>query len=204
MRFLNDIISELAEADIARVFSKVRRASYIGVLSVAIFSICWIVAAMLDGSWVYGANMVSDLGVSAVRSARVVFEAGCIAAGIGFAGYGYSIMSVCSRPLVKITYALCMVCGFCLIGVGLFNELSPVHIPCALTLGIVATIAVAISTIDDIIQGNVVAIVKTALISVIVLISLFFGVPFAEATMIICLMAWILVKSSLFIKMDRI
>ena len=38
--------------------------AWFGVIAVVVFSICWICAAAIDTTWVFGENTLSDLGAS--------------------------------------------------------------------------------------------------------------------------------------------
>ena len=203
-RRLRELFINLSIHDVSATFTRARRASYLGIFSVLVFAISWIVAVTLDGSWAYGVNMVSDLGVSSSLGARIAFLIGCVGGGIGFMGYGYSVMRSCSRPLVKLAYALCILSGFCLIGVGLFNETTVFHYPFALSLGGFAIAAIIISIVDDLIQHKHESALKTVLISLVFIISLVGSRPFAEATAIIALLTWIFVKCASFIRSNRI
>ena len=201
---MREFLFEVCNHDVSARFTKAKRASYWGIFSVLVFSISWIVAVALDGSWAYGVNMVSDLGVSASLGARIAFFIGCVVGGLGFMAYGYSVIKSCSRPLVKLAYLLSMLGGLCLVGVGLFNEATIFHYPFALSLGGLAIAAIIISVADDLIQHKNESALKTGLISIVFIISLVGSIPFAEATAIIALMTWIFVKCTSFIRSDGI
>ena len=201
---MREVLVHLQNHDISATFTKSRRAAYLGLLSVLVFSVSWIVGVILDGTWAYGINYLSDLGVSPVFGARVAFTVGCIAAGVGFIAYSYSVMKTCPRPLVKLTYLLSIVCGICLIGVGTFNEGTLLHYPFALTLGGFAIAAIMISIGDDLVERKHESALKTALIFLVFVISLVGTRQFAEATAVIALMTWVFVKCASFIRHNRI
>lgn len=202
-RHMRRALVHVQNQDISATFTRTRRTAYLGILSVLLFSVSWIVGVILDGSWAYGVNYLSDLGVSSVLGARVAFTIGCVSAGIGFTAYGYSVVRSCTRPLVKLTYLLCMLCGICLAGVGLFNEMTLFHYPFALTLGGVAIAAILISLADDLIQRRNESALKTMLIFGVFMLSLVGSRPFAEATAVIALMTWIFVKCASHIRYNR-
>ena len=201
---MRGLLVHLHNHDVSATFTKARRAAYLGLLSVIVFSVSWITGVVLDGTWAYGINYLSDLGVSPVFGARVAFTVGCISAGIGFVAYGYSVMKTCPRFLVKLTYLLSIVCGICLIGVGTFNEGTLLHYPFALTLGGFAIASILISIGDDLIEHKHESALKTALIFLVFIISLVGTRQFAEATAVIALMTWVFVKCSSFIMHNRI
>ena len=203
-RHLREFLINIRNHDVSATFTRARRASYWGIFSVLVFAVSWITAVVLDGSWAYGVNMVSDLGVSASFGARIAFTIGCVVGGLGFMAYGYSVMRSCSRPLVKLTYAMSMLAGLCLIGVGLFNEMNLLHYPFALSLGGLAISAIIISIADDLIQHRNESALKTMLIFAVFIISLVGTRPFAEATAIIALLTWIFVKCTSFVRSNRI
>ena len=89
----------------------------IGLVGIIIFSICWICAVILDGTWVFGENMVSDLGVSDT-DAKYFFNYGCIAAGIIIYVYGILTAYFNKLTLDRVCYVLIAIAGMFLIGVG--------------------------------------------------------------------------------------
>lgn len=78
-------------------------AAYVGLFSVFFFSIAWIIGVMIDGTWVFGENMVSELSVSEEVGAIIAFTVGSIVAGIGFIVYGFL--------MARISWLIDVPCG---------------------------------------------------------------------------------------------
>lgn len=139
----------------------------IGLVGIIIFSICWICAVILDGTWVFGENMVSDLGVSDT-DAKYFFNYGCIAAGIIIYVYGILTAYFNKLTLDRVCYVLIAIAGMFLIGVGTFTEdLGWPHNLCAYSLFIAVFISAILRIILDFInRDRVFAIVTAVLINI--------------------------------------
>ncbi len=164
----------------------------IGLVGIIIFSICWICAVILDGTWVFGENMVSDLGVSDT-DAKYFFNYGCIAAGIIIYVYGILTAYFNKSTLDRICYVLIAIAGMFLIGVGTFTEdLGWPHNLCAYSLFIAVFISAILRIILDLInRDRVFAIVTTVLIISTIIVAATQTFPFLEAFAIIIILIWI-------------
>ena len=60
------------------------------ILAVFCFTVCWSVADIADPGWVFGSNMLSDMGCSHVRVTEVTFNASCICCGLVLMAFGMS------------------------------------------------------------------------------------------------------------------
>lgn len=168
------------------------KTAVIGLIGIIIFSICWICAVILDGTWVFGENMVSDLGVSDT-DAKYFFNYGCIAAGIIIYVYGILTAYFNKSTLDRICYVLIAIAGMFLIGVGTFTEdLGWPHNLCAYSLFIAVFISAILRIILDLInRDRVFAIVTTVLIISTIIVAATQTFPFLEAFAIIIILIWI-------------
>lgn len=164
----------------------------IGLVGIIIFSICWICAVILDGTWVFGENMVSDLGVSDT-DAKYFFNYGCIAAGIIIYVYGILTAYFNKSTLDRICYVLIAIAGMFLIGVGTFTEdLGWPHNLCAYSLFIAVFISAILRIILDLInRDRVFAAVTSVLIISTIIVAATQTFPFLEAFAIIIILIWI-------------
>lgn len=164
----------------------------IGLLGIAVFSICWICAVVSDGRWIFGENMVSDLGVSDTN-AQYFFNYGCAAAGIIIYIYGILTAYFNRLTLDRISYILIALAGMFLIGVGTFTEdLGWSHNLCAYSLFIAVAVSAIIRLVLDIIHRDMIpAAVTAVLILSAVIVALTQTFPFLEAFAIIIILIWI-------------
>lgn len=164
----------------------------IGLVGIIIFSICWICAVILDGTWVFGENMVSDLGVSDT-DAKYFFNYGCIAAGIIIYVYGILTAYFNKLTLDRVCYVLIAIAGMFLIGVGTFTEdLGWPHNLCAYSLFIAVFISAILRIILDLInRDRVFAAVTSVLIISTIIVAVTQTFPFLEAFAIIIILIWI-------------
>jgi hypothetical membrane protein len=163
-----------------------------GVLASLCFALGWAGAALSDPTWVFGVNMVSDLGVSEYESARILFSAGAVSAGALFAvfGAGLSLAYDGLAPRIGLL-ALCLA-GIALVGVGLFNENTPYHLPCAITLFAAAVFSAVMVAIHTARTSQYPAAAGTLLmLAAGTVLGLTSSLPLTEAVSIIMLMAWI-------------
>lgn len=164
----------------------------IGLVGIIIFSICWICAVILDGTWIFGENMVSDLGVSDT-DAKYFFNYGCIAAGIIIYVYGILTAYFNKSTLDRVCYILIAIAGMFLIGVGTFTEdLGWPHNLCAYSLFIAVFISAILRIILDFInRDRVFAAVTAVLIISTIIVAATQTFPFLEAFAIIIILIWI-------------
>lgn len=168
------------------------KTAVIGLIGIIIFSICWICAVILDGTWVFGENMLSDLGVSDT-DAKYFFNYGCIAAGIIIYVYGILTAYFNKSTLDRICYVLIAIAGMFLIGVGTFTEdLGWPHNLCAYSLFIAVFISAILKIILDLInRDRVFAAVTSVLIISTIIVAATQTFPFLEAFAIIIILIWI-------------
>jgi hypothetical membrane protein len=101
------------------------RNSLIGVLAllgVIIFAFCWFAAAVSDPDWVFGANYLSDLGVSDYAPAYKFFNGGCLLAGIMLAVCGTVLVVSRKKKLDVLTGIFTIVAGTAMSLIGIVTE----------------------------------------------------------------------------------
>jgi len=124
----------------------------VALLAVIVFGVSWYTAAMFDPTWVFGANYLSDLGVSDVRSAHMSFNMGCLLAGILFVWFGIGLLISGKRDLKRIAGVLAVVSGVAMSLIGIFVEGDPLHLPLALAafgVGFLTLIVLAVMDWKD-------------------------------------------------------
>lgn len=175
-----------------QLVSNNEKTSAIGLIGIIIFSICWTCAVISDSTWIFGINMVSDLGVSDTN-AQYFFNYGCVAAGIIIYVYGILTAYFNKSAFDRISYILISLAGMFLIGVGTFTEdLGWPHNLCAYSLFIAVAVSAIIRLVLDIIHKDMIsAAVTTVLIVSAVIVALTQTFPFLEAFAIIVILIWI-------------
>lgn len=172
--------------------SNKEKTAVIGLLGIAVFSICWVCAVILDGTWVFGINMVSDLGTSDTN-AQYFFNYGCAAAGMIIYIYGILTAYFNRLTLDGVSYILIALAGMFLIGVGAFTEdLGWPHNLCAYSLFIAVAVSAILRLVLDMFYKDVISAAVTAvLVAAVVIIAVTQTFPFLEAFAIIVILIWI-------------
>lgn len=169
-----------------------RGSAFIGLLGIAVFSLCWLCAVLIDSSWTFGTNMVSDLGVSDTY-ARYFFNYGSIIAGVLLCAYGL-LSTYYSKPVFeRISYLLIGLAGAFLIGVGSFTENTGwPHNFSAYSLFILAALSAIIRMFIDLKHRDFVPAAITFLLIVsTIAVAYVETFPFLEAFAIIILLIWL-------------
>ncbi|MCL2607106.1 MAG: DUF998 domain-containing protein [Methanomassiliicoccaceae archaeon] len=87
-----------------------------------VFALCWFIAAMSDTAWIFGANYLSDLGVSDYEYARMFFNGGCLIAGILFAICGAAILTSKRNKLDAVAGVVAVAAGVSIALIGVFTS----------------------------------------------------------------------------------
>jgi hypothetical membrane protein len=91
-------------------------------MAVLAFGLSWYIAALSDPEWIFGANYLSDLGVSDVEMSRVFFNGGCIVAGILLTVAGTAAITSKKGKLHKGAGVCAIVSGIAMALVGIVTE----------------------------------------------------------------------------------
>lgn len=155
------------------------------------FTIVWILAAALNGQWIFGWNALSDLGVCKTEASVIIFNYGCVLTGLCGCFFGYGILRHEKNWLFLMGLLTMVGCVF-LMGVGAIPEdhLTP-HCFCAGMFGAMCVVAMAMSAAGDYANGrywySIIALVLLGTCAIVQ--STGFG--FFEAVSIICILVWV-------------
>ena len=106
----------------------------LALLAVIIFSFCWFAASVSDPGWVFGANYLSDLGVSDYALANKFFNVGCLAGGAMLALCGIAIVTSKKDNLDLFAGIFAFIAGIAMALIGVVTEdVETAHILIALT-----------------------------------------------------------------------
>jgi len=91
----------------------------IGLTAVVIFGLGWLLATLVDTTWVFGQNMLSDLGAT-TNDARNYFNLGCFFGGILVMIAGIGIASMKKHRIYVAAGVFAAIAGAFLAMIGLF------------------------------------------------------------------------------------
>lgn len=172
----------------------------IGLIAVLAFTLAWLFASQIDTSWVFGTDMLSDLGVSDT-DAKYFFNYGCVIAGLlilVFGAYGATLDESVGHQIASI---LLIFAGAMLAGLGLFPQDSDYHTPIAYALVVFAACSAVSMTASDWKVGHLVpGGIAVVLIAIALWAAVFEPVDgMVEAVAVICGLAWLAVQGCKFI-----
>jgi len=174
-----------------------------GCLSAVVFTICWIVSALLWEDWTLGTHALSDLGICGVDSAEIVFNLGCLLTGFLVLFPGLRLAEDENR-IFRISGYAAVISSVACAAVGVVTEdYGIMHNITASTYAVFAAIFTVSSAAGDYIIGKKVFTVLAAVMlaaSGILVVAQPFAVfePFA----ISCILIWTFVQSALMLRLD--
>lgn len=173
--------------------TEIERSTYLLFAGIVVFAICWITAILIDGTWIYGVDVMSRLGISD-SFAKYVFLIGCVEAGVCIFIYGF-IMSREKRMLLnRAVYYVFQIAGFLLIGVGVFTMDYSIHGFFSLVFFAMIGISVIIYTVHTALQRNhLLSLISAIVVLAGIFMMTFTPVAFLESTFVILFIVWILI-----------
>ncbi len=174
-----------------------------GCLSAVVFTICWIVSALLWEDWTLGTHALSDLGICGVDSAEILFNLGCLFTGFLVLFPGLRLAEDENR-LFRISGYAAVASSVACAAVGVVTEdYGIMHNITASTYAVFAAIFTVSSATGDYLIGKK---VFTVLAAVMLAASGILAVaqPFAvfEPFAISCILIWTFVQSALMLHLD--
>ena len=174
-----------------------------GCLSSVVFTICWMVSALLWNDWTLGTHALSDLGICGVDSAEIVFNLGCLLTGFLVLFPGLRLAEDGNR-MFRISGYAAIASSVACAAVGVVTEdYGIMHNITASTYAVFAAAFTVSSAAGDYLIGKKAFTVLAAVMlgaSGILAISQPFGVfePFAIA----CILIWTFVQSALMLHLN--
>jgi hypothetical membrane protein len=174
-------------------------------VGIALFALCWIGAVLLDPSWTFGVDTMSELGISETN-ARYLFLIGCAGTGICTCAYG-ALMTYSLKPLLlRSVFAILSVSGIFLIGIGFFTMDTNLHVVFTVAFFISIALCMVNYTIYAAFaeENYLLAIYTAVLIATNILLLLLTPLAFVEPVAVILFMVWILsINHSFFWNEDK-
>ncbi len=174
-------------------------------IGIVLFALCWTGAVLLDPSWTFGVNTMSELGISKT-DARYLFLIGCLGTGACTCLYG-ALMAYSLKPLLlRSVFTILSIGGIFLMGVGFFTMDTDLHI----VFTVAFFISIALSMVNYTLyvafaEENYLLATYTALLIVAnILLLLLTPLAFVEPVAVIMFMVWILsINHSFFWNEDK-
>lgn len=168
---------------------------FTGLLAVVVFALIWTFAVMEDPSWVFGENMLSDLGVSDT-AAKTYFNWGCFITGLLIMANGIGIASLRMR-LYGVSGVALAFAGLFLALVGLFpSDTGDIHTFFAVAMFALGFIAMIVSTAGDWIRQHVLyGGVTMILIAALLVLAISRSLAYFEGAAVIILLLFIMMNS---------
>ncbi len=174
-------------------------------IGMALFAFCWIGAVLLDPSWTFGVNTMSELGISET-GARYLFLIGCAGTGMCTCIYG-ALMAHSLKPLfLRSVFIILSISGLFLMGIGFFTMDTDLHI--VFTAAFFISIALCMINYALYVafaeENYLLAIYTAILIVANILLLVLTPIAFVEPVAVILFMVWILsINHSFFLNEDR-
>lgn len=175
--------------------------------AVVIFITCWFAAMVSDPDWVFGANYLSDLGVSKYTWAHKFFNGGCLIAGVMLALCGTALMISKKGKILTCAGLFALISGISMALIGIVTEdAGDPHIwiaMCAFGFGFLGLMLFAIRDWDD--GLKILAMLTPVGIMAVVISCLMFNLhvdritPEVETVAIIVLLALFLLQGMKFV-----
>jgi Predicted membrane protein len=166
-----------------------------GLAGVAFFGVCWIIAASGDPGWVFGENMISDLGASGLDT-EVIFNLGCVLGGMLVLVSGIG-MTTSKKRIYFATGIITALTGVFLAMIGLFPEnVGDAHVIFALLVFAAMLAGMIVTAIGDIVYENKISFaINIVLIALILFVAFTQSFAFLEAAAAIFGLLWLSVHS---------
>ena len=130
-------------------FPELRIIGYIAIAAPLLFVTLWISSATIDGSWQFGVNSLSDMGISDNVVSAFLFNFGCMITGIlgMVAGAG---MVIYGKRALRVGGAMYIIGMLFLSLVGVFTlDNYDMHRFVATTFSVMSGLAIVVSSVSD-------------------------------------------------------
>ena len=129
-------------------FPELRYFGYTAIAASLIFPVMWIISATTDGSWTFGVDTLSDMGISDNPFSAFMFNFGCILMGLLGIAVG-SAAFVYGKRTIRYGSLLYMFSMLSLFFVGVFTLNTDMHYVVATSFFVVCGMSVVVISISD-------------------------------------------------------
>ena len=130
-------------------FPELKMFGYIAMAAPVLFVVVWMMSATFDGSWRFGVNSLSDLGISDNAVSAFLFNFGCMTTGILGMIVGFGLFEYGRRTL-KVGGVIYIIGMLFLSLVGVFTlDTYDAHYFVASTFSLIIGVGVFVSSLSD-------------------------------------------------------
>lgn len=130
-------------------FPELKMFGYIAMAAPVLFVVVWMMSAAFDGSWRFGVNSLSDLGISDNAVSAFLFNFGCMTTGILGMIVGFGLFEYGRRTL-KVGGVIYIIGMLFLSLVGVFTlDTYDAHYFVASTFSLIIGVGVFVSSLSD-------------------------------------------------------
>ena len=130
-------------------FPELKMFGYIAMAAPVLFVVVWMMSAAFDGSWWFGVNSLSDLGISDNAVSAFLFNFGCMTTGILGMIVGFGLFEYGRRTL-KVGGVIYIIGMLFLSLVGVFTlDTYDAHYFVASTCSLIIGVGVFVSSLSD-------------------------------------------------------
>ena len=175
-----------------------RMGALMGCLSSIIFTLSWVISAMLWGNWTLGSNSLSDIGVCGVVSAEMVFNAGCMITGVLVLFLALALI-IDDNIWFRMSGIAAMISGFACFAIGIINEnYGDIHMTVAGIYGGFAAATIALSGAGDFIEERrPFTLLAAVLLLICALSSRIHPFGVFEPIAVSCILIWTFIQSAI-------
>ena len=129
-------------------FPELKYFGYAAIAASIVFPIMWIVSATTDGSWTFGVNSLSDMGISDNAFSAFMFNSGCMITGLFGMAVGLAAF-VYGKKTIRYGSLLYMFSMLSLFFVGVFTLRTDMHYVVATLFFVVCGISIIVISVSD-------------------------------------------------------
>ena len=172
--------------------------AWIGIAGVAVMVVSVLICLAVDTEWQWSNGSMCDFGVSNIKAISVLFVKACEISGIMImiSGFGWYLFQ--DSKYVRIGGAIIMIAGLSLSAVGIFDKTYSFHQFVSILFAIIFIIAIALVSVQDILDRNFTMVICLALLGLFGLATIFFPIAYYSVVQLIMMgfvFFWFVVKT---------
>jgi len=163
----------------------------VGIFAAFMFAVVWMVAVFADGSWSFGVDELSDLGISDVCNAANIFNYGCMLFGILIAVFGAGKIAIRYGHDISTGILLVLAGAFLVLAAIYTKDSYDLHMFFVYMFVLMMGLAAVVNAIGDFRKGkNLFAAIGSMLVVVTIGGYAVGGLAGLESAGAVCLIVW--------------
>ena len=172
--------------------------AWAGMAGVVLMVTSVLICLIVDTEWEWSNGSMCDFGVSNIKAISVLFVAACEVSGIliMISGFGWYLFQ--DSKYVRIGGVIIMLAGLSLSAVGVFDKTYSFHQFVSILFAIIFIIAIALVSVQDILDRNFTMVICLALLGLFGLATIFFPIAYYSVVQLIMMgfvFFWFVVKT---------